>query len=270
MTNEELCLQIQQGHDELIPVLWTQCQRYISMMASKYIRAFPQLDDSIKEDCVQEAYFSFLDAIRLYKEQESSFLHYLTYHLTNGFRAACFSGRGARREKDPLNNAVSLDAQTGEMDGEGCTLVELIPEKEQWDQTEYVLQPELALLEEADYWKSVNRFLHNAFDESPNEAGKAVFHYMLDNDCGYREAIRGLFGEDAFQDGELMSRLQYGIKKTRSDFQRYWDSGRGKEERKRLALDDAIFSNGMRSYGLKRFRSAGSFVESLAIRHIDK
>lgn len=268
MTNEELCLLIQQGHDELVPELWNRCFDYISMMAGKYAEGFPQLDISIKEDCIQEAYFSFLDAIRLYKNQKSSFVHYLSYHLPNAFKTACCGGRTMKKQKDLLNNAISIDAQI-DTEGDGFTLADLIAEKEQGEQTEYVVHQDLKALEEQDYWQSVNGFMHRAFDESSDDVGRQIYHYMLDHDCSFRNAVIGLYGEDAFQDKRLVRKLEARSRNTRRDFMRYWNTSEGKEERRRLDLDEAVFSNGLRSYGLKRFRASGSYVESIVVRHLD-
>lgn len=271
MTNEELCLLIQQGHDELIPELWEQCRDYVAMMAGKYSEGFPQLDRSVKEDCIQEAYFGFLDAVRLYKNQKSSFLHYLGYHLQNAFKRACCGGRTERRQRDPLNNAISIDAQIDNGDDESFTLADLIADKEQGQQTEYTIQPELEAMMAEDYWQSVNGFIHNAIDESSDDAGRMIYHFMLSNDCGFRDAIKGLYGDDAIHNKELMKKLEAGKRNTRRDFLKYWNSGKGKEERERLDLDEAVFSNGLRSYGLKRYIESGysSFVESIVIRNVD-
>lgn len=271
MTNEELCLQIQQGNDELIPELWNQCNGFIKMMAGKYVEGFEQLDESVKEDCVQEAFFSFMDAIRLYKPQEAGFIHYLSYHLKNAFKTACFGGRSKKSLADPLNHSISFDYKMGE-DGEQFTLADVVAEKEQGEQTEYVIQPELARTEEADFWESVNRFMHQAIDTSSNDAGKAIYHYMLDNDCGFRDAIIGLYGEDALQDRKLMKRLEASKYKTRHDFKMYWTSRKGIDERRKLVIDEAIFRHGLRSYGLRYYIESGytSPVEELAIKHLAK
>lgn len=269
MSNEELCLLIQQGHKELISELWNQCVGFISFMADKYVEGWPQLDASAKEDCVQEAFFCFMNAVRLFKPKESSFIYYLSYHLKNAFRTACFGGRCRKNLADPVNHAVSLDMRIGE-DGNDLTLNDVVADKEQGDQTEYVVQSELARIEDADFWHSVNLFMHKAFDKSSNETGSAIYHYMLDNDCGFRDAIIGLFGEDALQNKSLMNKLETGRHRTRVDFKNYWNSSRGKEERKKLALDDAAFRYGLRSYGLKHFIEADytSPVEQIAIRNL--
>ena len=269
MTNEELCLLIQQGHDELIPELWIQCNGFISRMAGRYVEGFEQLDESVKEDCVQEAFFSFMDAIRLYKPQDACFTHYLSYHLKNAFRVACFGGRSKKSLADPLNHSISLDYQMKE-DGEQFTLADIVAEKEQGDQTEYVIQPELARMEEADFWESVNRFMHQAIDESSDEVGRCICHFMLDNGCGFRDAIIGLYGEDALQDDRLMNRLASSRSRTHHDFRKYWHSRNGKEQRKKLAIDEAIFRHGLRSYGLKYYIESGytSPIEELALKHL--
>ena len=271
MSNEELCLLIQEGHDELVPELWNQCLDHISMMAGKYVEGFKHLDESVKDDCIQEAYFGFLDAVRLYKEGDASFKHYLNFHLKNGFRTACCGGRSKKKLLDPMNNSLRLDAQMKNGDGEGCTLADLVADKEQGQQTEYVIQPEMEAMEEADYWQSVNGFMHRAFDGSSDETGKQIYKYMLDHDCGFRDAIIGLYGEDAFQDKKLVRKLETRRRNTRRDFMKYWNSGKGKEERRRLALDEAVVGNGLRSYGLKRYIEHGytSFVESIVISNID-
>ena len=270
MTNEELCLQIQEGHDELVPVLWSQCYDFISMTAGKYAERFPQLDNSIKEDCIQEAFFSFLNAVRLYKSEQASFIHYLNYHLMNAFKTVCCGGTSQKKMLDPLNNAKSLDIQLGEED-ERFTLADLVADKEKGEQTEYVTSPELKAIEEADYWKSVNKHLHHAFDHSSDKVGSRIYHYILDNDCSFRDAILSLYGEDVFQDEKLMRKLRASKEKTRRNLISYWNTKKGKREREKLALDDDIIFNGYRSYGLKRYIESGysSQVEEIAIRRIE-
>ena len=67
MTNEELCTQIQNGHDEYIPELWDQVSDFIAWRAHKYLMSStPEHKQQLKDDMINQSYFHFLKAIETY------------------------------------------------------------------------------------------------------------------------------------------------------------------------------------------------------------
>ena len=55
MTNEELCTQIQNGHDEYIPELWDQVSDFIAWRAHKYLTEYPEYKQQLKDDMINQS-----------------------------------------------------------------------------------------------------------------------------------------------------------------------------------------------------------------------
>lgn len=118
MTNKELAVRIQQGERELIPQLWEQVVRFITAQAHDYISLRIQNGqrcDGELGDFVDQAFFGFLSAIRLFDPDAGNFLTILKLAIKTSFSevAGC---RRATQRSDCANVAVSGDAKVTSAD----------------------------------------------------------------------------------------------------------------------------------------------------------
>jgi RNA polymerase sigma factor (sigma-70 family) len=118
LTNEELATHIKRGENDLIPLLWEQCIRFIKSRARKYIKAFLRESGDARgcelDDLVQQSYFALLAAINAFDESVGyKFLSMLDFPLRTAF-AEVMGFRTARIKNDPLYNALSLDMPVNE------------------------------------------------------------------------------------------------------------------------------------------------------------
>ena len=127
-TNEELALRIQKGDSEAIPELWEQVVKFIEVKAQDYIVRKQQSGlscDGEKADLVNQAYFGFLTAVRLFDPDAGSFLTILNLAIKTSFSEASGYRKSAQRW-DCSHNSVSGDTPAGE---EGHCLFDFVPDK---------------------------------------------------------------------------------------------------------------------------------------------
>lgn len=126
MTNEQLCVYIQQDNPELIPILWERvknlcfllCGRYYSRYAERFSACGVELCD-LRQEC----YAAFLTAVRSYKPAgEAQFISYLRYPIRNTAAELLGIRNADRINRRPLDNSVSLDKPLEYDDNEGLTL----------------------------------------------------------------------------------------------------------------------------------------------------
>lgn len=249
MTNEELALKIQSGCDEYIPELWEQIAAFVEWLAKKYIAEYPPHYQDLKDDLVNEGYFAMLEAAKGYDREKGTFLTYLSYHLRSCFRSVIFSGRGKRKESDPLNYATSLDIPIEDTDD--LTLADMIID----DNAEAYYRR----IEDIDFWESVNRFLYEAIDHIKNEKGRAIIRYMYENGGTKKEAAAKLYPGS----GSLYESYKQGIR----ELKRYMNRSAVKKEMQLIGLDDYVYGWGVGAWKNHLFTSS---VEYEAIRRIDK
>lgn len=260
MTNEELVAKIQQGETEYMGELWDQVRNYIAWSAERYLSGYPKHYEAYKMDCVHAGYFALVNAVRGYNRQQGKFLSYLKVPLKSSFREVIYSGRSIKQEKDPLNDALSLDEVMTASGGEAVTLEDFMCDKDQGEQTCFVISGGVADLEDADQWRTIHDFLEKGLKRSDN-AGNKILLYMLNNDCKYSEAVTALYGEEAVHD----SKLKWQKTASEKRLKRYVIS-RPKEVKK-LGIDEIITQGGLRQYGLKRYKERifTSAVEQIAL-----
>ena len=119
MTNEQLAAFIHQGgNDELIPLLWEKVRAFVYMKAERYFRAHSMtcVTHGVELwDIKQAGYIAFTEALEAYKpESEYKFLSFISFPFRNAVNALL--GLRNRKQTDPLNNAVSLDAPVKDED----------------------------------------------------------------------------------------------------------------------------------------------------------
>ena len=170
-----------------------------------------------------------------------------------------------------MNTALSIDESLYEKeDGSVVTLADVVADKQQGEQTEYVISKGHADVEDDDYWRSVNEYMKRCFAKYGTEIGATIMSYMLDHDCGFRDAIVALYGEDVYNDRKQRSKYEYHKKQTQFQFKRNWNTDAAKEERRKLMLDErTIGLNGLRDSGFKCFSQSGmsSVERSVLLRN---
>ncbi len=143
MTNEELAIEIQQGHTELITELWEKTEKLFVTLCNKWwtIRGERFTECGVtQEDLMQECYFVLIDAVAAYDSGSGyKFTTYIHYPMQSRFNAL-LGYRNQRRK--PLNGSSSIDTP---IDGtDDLLLSDAIPDPvseepfEQIDHADYV------------------------------------------------------------------------------------------------------------------------------------
>lgn len=125
---DDLVMQIQQGHTELLSELWEQKRRLIAMLAAKFftiISAGRAAPGGVEvDDLVQCGFIAMMEAAAAYNPELGAFNTILHYYIKKHFNQAI--GRTEKQRREPLNYCASLDIPVGE-DGEE-TLCDFIPD----------------------------------------------------------------------------------------------------------------------------------------------
>lgn len=246
MTNEELALKIQSGHDEYIPLLWDSVSAFIEWKAKKYLSEYSQYKD-LKDDLINEGYFAMLEAVKGYKADKGAFTTYLSYHLKNSFKTVILGGRGQRQVKEPLNNAVSIDILID--DTEDLTLADMIIDE--------TAEAYYRRLEDADFWENVRHFLYEAIDHVKNEKGQKIIRYMYENGATRKEAAEKLYPHQAFYEQ---------VRAAFYELRRYMGRATTRKQMQLIGLDNYIYGWGVGAWKRHGFTSS---VEYEAIRRVD-
>ncbi len=234
MSNEELVKLIQKGQKEYISTLWNQVEAFISLMAYKKPNALPENLWYLRDDMVNEAYFYFLKAIDGYKDnRRGKFLTYLTYHLKNCFNKVIYGGVTEKAMREPLNEAISIDAPINDEDGITIadTLIDINSES-------YYRN-----IEDMDFWDEMNRILQRGIDHIQGKP-REILQTMLDYDVDLNGA-RKLMGGSIEQRQNYRQLYQKGLRELRRFITIYI----GKRENKGSGIHDYISY----CYGFGRF-----------------
>lgn len=131
MTNEQLCIYIQQDSPELLPVLWDRvkhlcfliCGRYYSQHTGRFNACGIELCDYR-----QECYHSFLQAVKSFNPDKGvQFTSFPDYPIRNKGAELLGIRNPSGLNHEPLSNAVSLDTPTENADNEGLCLGDIYP-----------------------------------------------------------------------------------------------------------------------------------------------
>ena len=88
MTNEELVVEIQQGHTEKLEDLWTQNLRFIKSIASEFHAG------DLTDDILQEAYFGLMAAVEKFDVSKGfAFTTFANYYVRNAMRRFLIKAR---------------------------------------------------------------------------------------------------------------------------------------------------------------------------------
>lgn len=117
-TNE--IAQAVQNSEADILTLWLACRRYVWQQAARWYKGFEGRRGIELDDLEQAGYEALARAVTVWKPEAGGFLTALTFCLKSAF-ATTYGMQTKRAEKDPLNDATSLDAPLAGTD-EDCTL----------------------------------------------------------------------------------------------------------------------------------------------------
>ena len=142
LTNEQLAELIQQGNDELKPVLWERVKRLLYSFAGKYYYRYTEYCErcGVSEwDLRQQAYCAYEDSIASFDSSRGSYNTYLGFMFKKCLRGAF------HKVKDPLNSADSIDRSVGEdSEDKDSTLSDFIADPKTNNAFEQVDQADIA------------------------------------------------------------------------------------------------------------------------------
>lgn len=126
MTNEEIAVAVQRGQSELMEQLWKQCRRFIGQQALRWAKAWKNRSYFDMDDLTQAGYIALCEAVKGYQAGRGGFLTFLGFHLKTEF-SKVIGCRTETQMKDPLNEAVSLDAPAYNDEDSAVALGETLP-----------------------------------------------------------------------------------------------------------------------------------------------
>ena len=127
MSVDELAILVQQGREDLLPVLWDQVKGLIAYFANQFNRQWDCSKYGIEvDDLIQEGYFAMLRTLEKHDPEKGSFNSLFAYDLRKAFQDAI--GRTDRKRGDLLNHCLSLDAELDSSDSNSDSLYELVPD----------------------------------------------------------------------------------------------------------------------------------------------
>ena len=166
MTNEELAIEIQQGHTEYISELWDQTEKLFVMFCNKWwaVRGERFAECGITlDDLKQECYFVLIDTVAAYDSAKGyKFTSFIKYHMQNRFNALL--GYCKNRRREPLNSCTSLDTPITE--DEDYSLLDAIPDSDSERPYEQI--------DHADYIAKLHKDLEAAMNRKLSEQQKSI------------------------------------------------------------------------------------------------
>lgn len=124
MTVDVLAVQVQQGHNELLPDLWEQVRGLVNAYAKSFLLSFNCTHGLEHEDLMQCGYLAMVRALEKYNPgMGAKFSTFLVYYIRSEFQKAI--GRSERQFHDPLNHCGSLDIPVGD-DPDGPTRLDFV------------------------------------------------------------------------------------------------------------------------------------------------
>jgi RNA polymerase sporulation-specific sigma factor len=174
MSNEELAAAVQAGDNDLMGTLWNQCYGFIRQMANRWARAWENRAYFDADDLTQSGYIALYKAVKKFEPNRGGFLSFLEYCLKTEFAKVAGCRTKAQR-KEPLNNAISLDApayRNNKNDEESeITIGETIPDYDM----------ELERVEDTIFNAQIAEILHKAMDDLTEKQRAAIELYYFQN-----------------------------------------------------------------------------------------
>ena len=250
MTNEELCTQIQNGHDEYIPELWDQVSDFIAWRAHKYLIEYPEYKQQLKDDMINQSYFYFLKAIETYDPERGKFINHLKWYIWNAFIEILQGGRSERLKQDPVNTAESIDAPIGGT--EDLTIMDLLIDED--GESRY------RSIEDRSFWDSVGVFLVDCLDHIQDKTGAEIVKYMYIHRCNLKAAVQAL-DLGSYETARLHHKEAMRQVKSRMRFTV------NRERMRSIGLDEYIYTWGVRGWKNRAFTSS---TEHSALKRIER
>lgn len=172
MTNEDLARLIQEGNEELHPVLWQKVNKLLYVKAATFYNSHTEACARCGvelSDIRQECYAVYLAMLKAYDtERGLTFTAYLDYPFQNAVNAL-LGLRTERGRQEPLNHAASLDKPIETADGDSCTLMDMVQDDTSTDFLER--------MEDIDEAACVRQ----AVDDLPEPLRMVIRRYYLEN-----------------------------------------------------------------------------------------
>ena len=166
MNSEELAVLIQTGERDRLPELWQQVERFVAMRARSMAEKSNGRHGVTAEDLYQCGYLALVSAVETFSlDAGCKFTSWLDYYLRREF-ARWGGWKTDHQKREPLNNAISLNAPLSN-DGEDETTLEDI-------------QPDPAAEQlyrnaEQEIWRGQLRAaLEAVLDELPTSQGETI------------------------------------------------------------------------------------------------
>lgn len=202
MTNEELVALIQAGERDKINELWQNVERFVWQQAGR--RILRGADGVTVEDLYQSGYLALVEAVESYDaERGMSFIGWLAVALKNTFNAAA-GQRSERQRRDPIHQAVSVDAPAYQ-DEAGPTVAEIVP-----DESAVIA---FSAVEYRDFLRYCRRLIAAALYTLPPAQGNLLrLHYLEGRSLDDTAALCGLSCKQAASDTKFRAlfRLEWG------------------------------------------------------------
>ena len=127
-SNEELAARIKAGEESLLPILWGQCRRTVTILAAKYRGVMEQNAFVDMEDFMQCGYFAMLAAVEAYDPEKGyKFSSYMNFK----YKKQVYEMFGNVREGDRriFPAAASSLNVTLENDGHETELLDMLEDE---------------------------------------------------------------------------------------------------------------------------------------------
>ena len=191
MINENLCICIQEGDTDLLPVLWGKvrhlcfmlCGRYYTRYSDKFAACGVELSD-LRQEC----YIAFLKAVDAFKpDGKSLFTSYLNYPIKNSAAELLGIRNIERVNRKPLDNAESLEKPFESSENDALTLGDTLSD-------EQALQPYENILDRIED-KETRAVLSRALGQLSEVQRQVITMYYFDdmslNDIGVQLGVSG-------------------------------------------------------------------------------
>lgn len=204
MTNEELAIEIQQGHTEYISELWDQTEKlFVSHCNSWWAKRGERFSDCglTPDDLKQECYFILIDAVAAFDSSTGfKFTTYTRFPMQNRFNALLGYRYGHR---NLLNHCISLDTPVTE--DEDYSLLDAIPDSDSERPYEQI--------DHADYIARLHKDLEAAMDRKLSEQQKSI---LLDW-YYFRSSFEDIMEKHGISAGRVRTILKTSRSRLRSD-----------------------------------------------------
>lgn len=128
-TNEELATAIQNGDNEKIIQLWEQCYNFIRLQADRWYKAWKNRPCFDTDDLIQSGYIALMEAVKAFQADKGCFINLLAFYLKTEF-SKVVGCRTQAQMREPLFNAISLDAPVSNDEEGEITIGDTIPFEE--------------------------------------------------------------------------------------------------------------------------------------------